>query len=322
MGQLANVVEWNEFRDDVIFWKWANKEIKKSSRLIIRPGQDAIFLYNGRIEGIFTDEGNFEIESQIIPFLSSLKGFKFGFNSGLRAEVVFINTKQFTVKWGTKGAVLVPAPNMPGGLPIRAFGTFQIRISDSLALIDRVAGIKTQFTLEDVRDRVTAELDGLLMRWIAREGRDIFNLQANSQEIARGIQSDLDMSLTKIGLSVVGFSISNFNYPEEIQKRITQNASQQMIGDVDRYQRVAMTDAMANGKGGGSMSDTAGSMAGMMMGMQMANQMIGNMQSPPQNPSPAQTSAPSGSVPKFCPECGFKLSPAPKFCPECGNKLA
>ena len=100
-GQFANVVEWQEFRDDMLFWKWSNKEIKKGSRLIIRPGQDAIFLYNGKVEGIFRDEGSYDIESAIIPFLSTLKGFKFGFNSGLRAEVLFINTKEVLVKWGT-----------------------------------------------------------------------------------------------------------------------------------------------------------------------------------------------------------------------------
>ena len=91
--QFANVVEWQEFRDDMIFYKWNNDEIKRGSRLIIRPGQDAIFLYNGKIEGVFKDDGDYDIESQIIPFLSTLAGFKFGFNSGIRAEVLFINTK-------------------------------------------------------------------------------------------------------------------------------------------------------------------------------------------------------------------------------------
>ena len=64
-NQFANVVEWEEYRDDILFWKWSNQEIKKGSRLIIRPGQDAIFLYNGKVEGIFTDEGSFDIESEI-----------------------------------------------------------------------------------------------------------------------------------------------------------------------------------------------------------------------------------------------------------------
>ena len=72
-NQFANVVEWDEFRDDMIFYKWNNREIKKGSRLIIRPGQDAVFLNNGKIEGIFQDEGDYDIESEIIPFLSTLK---------------------------------------------------------------------------------------------------------------------------------------------------------------------------------------------------------------------------------------------------------
>ena len=87
-NQFANVVEWEEYRDDVLFWKWSNKEIKKDSKLIIKPGQDAIFLYNGAVEGIFTESGSYTIESQIIPFLSTLKGFKFGFNSGMSRGII------------------------------------------------------------------------------------------------------------------------------------------------------------------------------------------------------------------------------------------
>ena len=96
-GQFANVVEWEEYRDDIIFWKWTNREIKKGSKLIIRAGQDAIFMYNGKIEGIFKDEGSFDIESQIIPFLSTLKGFKFGFNSGELRILFLFQHRHFQV---------------------------------------------------------------------------------------------------------------------------------------------------------------------------------------------------------------------------------
>ena len=101
-NQFSSVVEWPDMDDDSIFYKWHQSEIKKGSRLIIRPAQDAIFLYQGRVEGVFTDEGDYDIESQIIPFLSNLKGFKFGFDTGLRAEVLFINTREFNMNWGTK----------------------------------------------------------------------------------------------------------------------------------------------------------------------------------------------------------------------------
>ena len=312
-GQLANVVEWEEFRDDMIFWKWSNKEIKKGSKLIIRPGQDAIFLNHGRIEGIFKDDGEYDIESQIIPFLSTLKGFKFGFNSGMRAEVLFVNTKEFQVKWGTKNAINIPAPNMPGGLPIRANGTFTFKVADYMTLIDKVAGIKQQYLVEDVKQRISAVLDQLLMKWISKEGKDMFNLQANSFEIANGIKTDLDMQVNDTGLTITGFNIMSFNYPENIQNMINKNAEQSMIGDMNRYQQVAMADSMTRGSSG---SSAASDMAGMMMGMQMANQMMQNMNSQPN----AQATPNSGTKPNFCPNCGQQTGSA-NFCSNCGQKL-
>ena len=90
--------------------------------------------------------GSFDIESDIIPFLSTLKGFKFGFNSGIRAEVLFVNTKEFTVKWGTKNPVAIPTQTLPGGMPVRAFGTFNFKVSDYVALIDKVASIPSDIS--------------------------------------------------------------------------------------------------------------------------------------------------------------------------------
>ncbi|QQZ09071.1 SPFH domain-containing protein [Heyndrickxia vini] len=325
-NQFANVVEWEEFRDDMIFYKWRNREIKKGSRLIIRPGQDAIFLNNGKIEGVFQDDGEYDIESQIIPFLSTLKGFKFGFNSGMRVEVLFINTKEFNVKWGTKNAINMPAPGLPGGIPIRANGTFNFKVNDYIALIDKIAGVKEQYLVEDVRTRITSILDQLLMKWIAREGKDMFNLQANSFEISKGIQEDLDMQLIDIGLSITGFNVMSFNYPKEIQDMITKNASFGMVGNVDRYQQISMIDGMASGKMSGS--GTASDMAGMMMGMNVANQMMNQMNQSNQTnqnqsnqaPSQPQAQVDGQKKPNFCPNCGTKTGEA-NFCPNCGQKL-
>jgi len=326
--QFASVVEWKEFRDDVIFWRWGGSELKKSSRLIVRPGQDAIFLYNGQIEGIFKEEGNYEIESQIIPFLSSLKGFKFGFNSGLRAEVLFVNTKEFTVPWGTPNAVNIPAPGLPGGLPVRAFGTFVMKVGDYVALMDKIAGTRQTFAVEDVKQRVTAVIDQYLMKWIAKEGKDVFHLQINAAEIGKGICTDLDMAMNSFGLSILDFVIANVNYPPEVQAKIDKAASYSMVGDVDKYREIGMIDAMAQG---GSAGAAMGSMAGLAAGMKMAEQLTGAPSSPAPSPAPvpaaaavacAACRAPVAAGAKFCPSCGVKMeAPAAKFCANCGKEL-
>ena len=304
-NQLANVIEWSEYNDDTLFWKWSNNEIKKGSKLILKPGQDAIFLYNGKIEGVFEDDGEYDIQSDIIPFLSTLKGFKFGFNSGLRAEVIFINTKELTLKWGTKNAINIPAVGLPGGMPIRAFGTMSCKVDDYQILIEKISGVQRQYNIEDIKERVMSMLDQLLMKWIVREGKDMFNLQANAHEISSGIQSDLDLEMRKIGLSVTNFAVSSFNYPEEIKKMQEKAAAQSMVGDVNRN-----TSGVA--------SDMAQIQMGMMMGQQMVNQMGGAQQSSQQSNS--NTSNGNENVPKFCPNCGTKTNGA-KFCPECGTKL-
>lgn len=327
--EFKNVVEWNEVRDDVLFYKWKNKEIKKDSKLIIRPGQDAIFMYNGRVEGIFTESGDYLIASDIIPFLSTLKGFSFGFNSGLRAEVLFVNTKEFLVKWGTKNAINLPHPAMPGGMPIRAFGTFSFKIADYMCFIEKIAGVKEQYTVDDIKARVTTVLDQFLMKWIVKEGKDMTNLMANGHEISNGIKEDLDMELYKIGLTVTGFSIENVNYPEQIQKMINKNASYSMVGDVGHYSQVAAVESMENNK-----NSTMGNMINAGMGMNIGSQIMNTMnqamkqsQQQVQQQQPAQSQqehvAPTGgngTIPKFCPNCGTKTT-GMKFCGECGHKL-
>lgn len=319
--QFANVIQWEEWREDMIFHKWNNNEIKRGSRLILKPGQDAIFLYNGKIEGILKDDGDYDIESDIIPFLSTLKGFKFGFKSGMSAEVLFVNTKEMLVNWGTASPVNIQAPNLPGGIPIRANGTLHFKVDDYTALIDKLAGVKREYCVGDLKARVTSFLSPLLMKWISREGKDMFNLQANAFEISKGIKEDLDFELVKDGITVTNFNVLSFNYPAEVQAMINKSASQSMVGDVGKYATIAMADGMGKG-GGGAASD----MASMMMGMEVAKNMMGGMggaMAQPQTAQQVQTQAPTqtnGAIPKFCPECGTKTNGA-KFCGECGKKL-
>lgn len=283
-GGFASVIEWEEYRDDVIFWKWKQKEIKKNSRLIIKPGQAALFLNNGKLDGIFTDEGTFNIGSQIVPFLSSLKGAKYGFQSGMRSEVLFINKKEMTMQWGTKNPIMVPCPTVPGGVPIRGFGTYTLKVGmgmdDLTNMIDNVVGVKDMYTVEDVRRKVDAVLDQLLMKWISSEGKDLTMLQAQNADICRGIEEDLDYEMIKIGLTVSKFRASSFSYPQELQGRLLQAAA---------------------------------------MGMSARTP----VQPAPQRPvQPINYAPQNASAGRFCTNCGNIIVPGTKFCGNCGKPLA
>ena len=316
-NQFSNVVEWNETKEGVLFYKWQNQEIKKGSKLIIRPGQDAIFMYNGVVEGIFEQEGSYDIESDIIPFLTTLKSFTFGFNTPLRAEVLFINTKELLVKWGTKNAINLPAAGLPGGMPIRAFGTFNCKVVEHDIVIDKLAGIRQTYTVDDVKERIIASLDQLLMSWISKEGRDMFNLQADARNIAKGIESDLDEDMRKLGIGITDFTIESFSYPEEIKKMQEKAAAQSMVGDMNKYTQMAAADSMGKGNGSNLASDMVSMQMGMAIGQQMMNQMNGGQN---MGAGMAQAGNAGGAGPKFCPNCGTPTS-GTKFCGNCGNQL-
>ena len=177
-----------------------------------------------------------------------------------------------------------------------------------------------------IKERITSVLDQLLMKWISKEGKDMFNLQANAFDISKGIQEDLNNEIMPTGLAITGFNVMSFNYPEEVQRMLEKSASHSMVGDMDRYSQISMIDAMASGKtsGGGTASD----MTGMMMGMKMAEKMMGSMNNMSSNnnnmnQSNFAGSAPAsngGAKPNFCPNCGAKTGGA-NFCSNCGQRL-
>ena len=158
------------------------------------------------------------------------------------------------------------------------------------------------------------------MIWIAKDGKDMFNLQADARNITKGVESELDMEMRKIGIGITDFTIESFNYPEEIRKMQEKAAGQAMVGDLNKYTQMAAADGMA--KGGNNM---AGDMMGMQMGMMMGQQMVNNMMNQGMMNSGMQQSgqgqpAGNGTAPKFCPECGTPTNGA-KFCGNCGTKL-
>ena len=314
-GQGKDTIEWEEFRDDLLFYKWPDKEIKRGSHLIVRPGQKAIFYSDGIVGAVFESQGNFDIYTDIVPFFSTLKGWlSLRGDSGLRAEVYFVNAKELTLPWGTRQKIMIPTPEVPSGIPVGCNGNLVIEFRDYQRFINQVAGVKESYSLDDVAERIMGELNPVVAEAIL-EGRQqlglnaLVGLQQNSRQLGKTIQAELDKELGDFGLGVADVNILAFHYPPEVQEMAEKVAAQSFLSDVGKYTAVSMADSMGVP---GSAGSAAASGIGMAMGMQMAGQMMGQ--------GLGQTVQPQRAA-CVCASCGY-ASPTPaRFCPQCGKPM-
>ncbi len=315
-NQRKDTIEWQEYRQDVLFYKWKNDEIKRGSVLVIRSGQKAIFYAGGRIEGVFETPGTFDIETQIVPFLSSLKGFfTLKKDTGMRAEVYFVNAKELLMNWGTRQRIMIPTTEVPSGIPVGMNGNLVVEFRDYLAFIDKIAGVRHTFTLGDVSERILGEV-GAIVAEAVLEGHSavgvnaIVSIQANSRKLGRTIAEEMDKELFDIGLGVRDVNIISVNYPGEVQKMAEKVAGQAFVTNTGKYAAISMADGME--KGGGDVASLGAQVA---MGAQMAQQMQQAFGAQGAAPAPAQEVQPGD---RFCPKCR-KLVPG-AYCGYCGTE--
>ncbi|MEG1651460.1 MAG: SPFH domain-containing protein [Oscillospiraceae bacterium] len=317
-GQRKDTIEWEEFRSDVLFYKWKEDEIKSGSRLVVRTGQNVIFYSNGHISKVFTQEGNFDIETEIVPILSTVQGlFDFRRDTGLRAEVYFVNAKELTMNWGTRQRIMIPTDEVPSGIPVGMNGNLIIEFRDYLKFIEKIAGIKQTFCIGDVSERILGELDGIIAECVlgnrSKVGLNaLISIQANSRKLGKMMAEELDKELFEIGLGVRDINIISVDYPPEVQQMAEKVAGQSFVTNTGKYATVAMADGMASGN-----NQMASMAAQMAMGAQMAQQMSGAAAVPAAQGSESAASA-DPAANRFCPKCRKMVSG--KFCSECGTE--
>lgn len=320
-GQGKDTIEWAESRSDVLFYKWPNKEIKKGARLIIRPGQKAIFYSGGKLEGVFEQQGTYDVLTDITPFLSTLSGWaQLRGDTGLRAEIYFVNSKELLIPWGTRQRIMIPSPDVPTGIPVGCNGNLIVEFRDYVTFIEKIAGVKSTFSIDDISERIMGEINGVIAEAILGNNQSIgvnalISLQANNRKLSKIICEELDKELSDIGLGARDVNILSINYPPELQAMAEKVASQSFVTDVGKYASINMADSFNSPNSSGNFAAMGAQMA---MGQQMAQQMTQQLNNN-NNVSSQNRETSNGEF--VCTVCGLKSNREIKFCPECGNKI-
>ena len=321
-SQFIDVIEWKDSSNNTMVYRYDRngKEIMMGAQLTVRESQVAIMVNEGKLADVF-QPGRYELSTQNMPIMTALQSWKYGFNSPFKAEVYFINTKQFLdQKWGTSNPIMMRDAEF-GMVRLRAFGIYSFRVGDPEAFLKEVFGTAAFMTVEGVTGQIKRTLVSGLSDAIAQSKIPALDLAANYDELSQYALNTLAPRITNLGLKLESFVIENISLPDEVEKAMDRRTSMGVVGDLNQYTQFQAAEAMRESANnpGGMAGMGVGMGAGMSMGAMMS-QAMQNAAQPAQQAAPqAAAAAPAGET-KFCSECGSRIPRTAKFCPECGTK--
>lgn len=313
--QLLAVIEYKGGDKDQIVYRYPlteRDEIMTSSTLVVRESQAAIFMHKGQIADVFL-AGTYKLKTENIPFLTKLLSLPTGFESPIKAEVYFINLRQFTgVKWGTQNPIMLKDADF-GNIRVRGYGIYSFKVTDPRAFLKEMFGTNEVYTVSDVANQIRPMLVSNLTDSIAESKVTALELASQYREISEIVLKHGKEEFATFGLDLCTFVIENLSLPDEVEKALDERTKlgimEDKMGTYTQYQAAnAMRDAAQNTSGG--------NLAGLGIGLG-AGGTVGQMFS--QNLSTQNPQAKVDNVVE-CSNCGAKIKRRSKFCAECGAR--
>jgi excisionase family DNA binding protein len=272
-GELIEIIEWTDDSRDTLSYRWPDNdaEIKNGAQLIVRESQTVQFVYLGQFGDTF-GPGKHTLTTENIPILTTLKGWKYGFNSPFKTDVYFVNTRLFTGnKWGTTNPVMM-RDNDFGIVRARAFGTYDFRISDTKLFLKEVAGSDQHFRLDEFADTMRSRIISLFSEALAQAKIPVLDVAARYSEVGNALLPLINpVTTAKYGIEMTSFILENVSLPPEVEGAIDKRSSMAAVGNLNDYVKYQMAQGMGEGGGG---SGTGGFAAEMAVGVAMAQQMM------------------------------------------------
>lgn len=283
--ELIDIIQFLDDTNNTLVYRFErfNNEIKWGAKLVVREGQSAVFINEGKLADVF-GPGTYTLDTKNLPILATLKGWKYGFESPFKAEVYFVSTRQFTdLKWGTMNPVIVRDPEF-GPIRLRAFGTYAIKVKDPAAFIREIVGTDGRFTTEEIVNQLRNYVVTHLGDSLGESKMSILDMAARYREMGDFLKTLLTPDFDQIGLQLTAMLVENISLPPEVEQALDRRSSMGVIGNLDQYTKYQAAEAMRDAaKNPGA----AGAVIGMGMGNMMGGMIGGQMASAQQSPAAA-----------------------------------
>ena len=272
-SEFIDIIEWTESpQSDVLAWRFPryHNEIKMGAKLVVREGQNAVLVNEGRLADVYPP-GTYTLSTHNMPILTTLMGWKYGFNSPFKAEVYFIAMRQWTDrKWGTQNPIMMRESEF-GMVRLRAFGTYAFHVADPQVFLKQLVATDPSLESYEVSNQLRDTIASRFADVIGTAKIPALDLAGNYDRISRVALETIRPDLAMLGLALTLFYIENISLPPEVEKAIDTRTKMGVLGDMNQYARyqsaTAIDDAAKNP--GGAAGAGLGIGAGIALGQQM-----------------------------------------------------
>jgi excisionase family DNA binding protein len=275
--ELIEIIEWTDDSRDTLSYRWPDddRQIKNGAQLIVRESQMVQFVAAGQYADLF-GPGKHTLSTQNIPVLSTVLGWKYGFESPFKCDIYYLNTRLFTGnKWGTSNPVMMRDADF-GVVRLRAFGTYDFRIVDPPKFLKEVAGTDQNFRLDEFADTMRSRIVSVFTEALAKAGVPALDVASRYSELGEALLPIINPAMSdKYGIEITSFILENVSVPPEVEQAIDKRSSMGVIGNLNDYVKYQMGHGMGEGGEGASAAAVPAQMA---MGFGMAQEMMRSMQ--------------------------------------------
>lgn len=348
---LFDVIKYNG-GPDVLAWKYPSEELGTWSQLIVNESQEAVLVKGGQVFDVF-GAGRHTLSTANIPLLRHVVNLPFGGRSPFTAEVWYINKAyNLDVRWGTPTPIQLQDPKFSVFVPVRANGTFGIRVSDSKKFLVKLVATLPSFDQNSLcryfRGLYVSQIKDAVSTYLTEKRINILEVNAHLNELSASLQSSIAPGMLPYGVELVSCFVNDISVPEDdetvrqLKAALAKRAEMDVVGY--NYQQERTFDVLESAAKNESTGSSSFMGAGMGLGMglgtakafgtafsDLANGLDASGQSSSTVKCPNCGNAAPASA-KFCsecghalgdrcPKCGAVLSGVSKFCSECGEKL-
>jgi membrane protease subunit (stomatin/prohibitin family) len=268
-GEFIDIVQWVDSTSDTMVYRFEryNNQIKYGAQLTVREGQAAVFVSEGKLADVI-QPGMYTLETKNLPVLSTLQGWKYGFNSPFMAEVYFCSTRQFTdLKWGTLNPIMLRDPEY-GPIRLRAFGTYVVRVKDPAVLIRQIVGTDGLFKVEEIVNQLRDLIVSRFADILGHSKIPVLDLAANYTELGDFLTQRIGPEFESYGIELTKLLMENISLPPAVEEALDKRTSMGIVGNLAAYTQFNIANSIpdaAKNPGG-----LAAAGAGLGMGIAMA----------------------------------------------------